>query len=144
MATLAISGKGTLLKLGDGADPEVFTTIAEVKSIGGPSFSSDTIDVTSHSSPGAYREFIASLIDPGELTFDVNFVPGHATHNAATGLLFLFQNRTRRNYQFVLPDLAVTTWSIQGIVTGFQMNAPTDDVLGASITIKITGQPVLA
>lgn len=144
MATIAISGKGTLLKIGDGGGPEVFTTVAEVKSIGGPSFSSDTNDVTSHDSPGAYREFIASLIDPGDLSFDINFVPTAATHNASTGLLRDFQNRIRRNFKLVFPDTAATTWSFQGIVTGFQLNAPTDDVLSASVTIKITGQPTLA
>lgn len=144
MATKAISGKGTLLKMGDGAGTEVFTTIAEVKSIGGPSFASDTIDVTSHDSPGAYREFIASLIDPGELSFDINFVPTDATHNVSTGLLRDFQNRIRRNYKIVFPDTSATTWNLQGIVTAVQINAPTDDVLSASITIKITGQPTLA
>jgi predicted secreted protein len=132
MASLAISGKGTLLKIG------------EVKSIGGPSFSSDTNDVTSHSSPGAWREFIASLIDPGDLSFDINFVPTNATHNASTGLLADFQNRVRRNFKIVFPDGGSTTWSFQGIITGFNMNAPIDDALTASVTIKITGQPTLA
>jgi predicted secreted protein len=143
MGSLAISGKGTIIKQGDGADPEVFTTIAEVKSIGGPSFSSDTIDTTSHDTAGAWRDFIASLIDPGELTFDLNFVPTHGTHDGTTGLLSLLVSRARTNFQFVFPDTAATTWELAGIVTGFEIGAPTDDVLSASVTIKLVGAPVL-
>jgi len=50
MATSAVAAFGTLLKIGDGGGPESFTTIAEVRTLGGPELSRDTVDVTSHDS----------------------------------------------------------------------------------------------
>lgn len=145
MPSSAVSGFGTLLQIGDGATPtENFTTIAEVKSISGPSLSADTIDVTNMSSPNGWREFIQGPKDGGEVTFDVNFLPTNATHNAATGLLRDFKNGTRRNFKLVFPNPGNTTWQFAAIVTGFEVSAPVDDVLGASITLKLTGEPVLA
>ena len=49
----AVSSYGTLLKIGDGGGTEVFTPLAEVKSIEGPDMETDIIDVTTHSSAGA-------------------------------------------------------------------------------------------
>ncbi|MCS6297164.1 MAG: outer capsid protein Hoc [Nitrospira sp.] len=139
----AIAAYGTLLKRGDGNTPETFTNIAEVKSISGPNMSSDVIDVTTHSSAaaGAWREKIASLIDPGELSFDINFIPDAAGHIA---LRTDFVNRTKRNFKIQFPNIAATTWTIEGIVTGFECEAPTDDVLAASITITITKAPTFS
>jgi predicted secreted protein len=141
---MAISAFGTLLKIGDGAGPEVFTTVAEVKAIGGPTIKVDTVDLTTHSSSGAWREFLPTLIDAGELTFDVNFLPTNATHSQSTGLLKDLKNRTKRNWQLVFPDAGSTTWAFAAYVTGFQITAPPDDLLGASVTLRLTGQPTLA
>ena len=49
--------------------------IAGVRDISGPGLSADTIDVTTHDSPGAVREFIKSLIDAGEISFDLAWDP---------------------------------------------------------------------
>jgi predicted secreted protein len=143
MATQAIFALGTLLKIGDGGGPETFTTIAEVMSISGPGLTSDTIDVTSHSSTGGFREFIMGLSDGGEVTFTINYNPTQATHNATTGLLRDYINRTRRNFKIVFPDGSSTTWSFTGVVTGFSMSAPTDAQLSADVTIKVSGAPTL-
>lgn len=139
----ALAAYGTLLKRGDGGSPETFTTIAEVKSISGPNMSSDVIDVTTHSSAasGAWREKIASLIDPGELSFDINLIPAGAGH---ISLRTDFVNRTKRNFKIQFPDVGNTTWTVEGIVTSFEVEAPTDDVLSASITITITKAPTFS
>jgi len=140
----AVSAFGTLLKIGDGGEPETFTTIAEVTDISGPSLSADTIDVTSHDSPGGYREFIQGLKDAGEVTFTINFIPTEATHDASTGLLKDYNDGTLRNFQLVFPDPGNTTWSFAAVVTGFEPSEPTDDKLSADVTLKISGQPTLA
>jgi predicted secreted protein len=140
MASNAISAYGTLLKMGDGVIPtEAFTTIGEVKSISGPSMSGEVIDVTTHSTGSAWREKISSLLDAGELNFDINFVPSDATHDNTDGLLNKFTTRAKTNYRVVFPDDDSTMFAFAGYVTGFEMSAPIDDVLGASVTITITG-----
>ena len=133
---------GTLLKRGDGGGPEVFATIGGVRDITGPGLSTETIDVTSHDSANATREFVASLKDGGEVTFDVVFDPDNTTHQ---NLRTDWQNRTVRNFQMVLPDAApATTWSFSGIVTSYSQNAPVAGELSISVTIKVSGQPSLA
>lgn len=142
MATGALSAFGTLLKLGDGATNEAFTTIAEVRDISGPSLAMDAVEVTSHSSTSAYREFIGGLLDGGEVTFDVNFLPANATHSYSAGLIKDLHGRTKRNFQIIWPG--TTTWSFAAFVTKFEPSAAVDGALSASVTLKITGVPSMA
>ena len=139
----ALNAFGTLLKAGDGGTPEVFTTIAEVTKISGPKLGLETIEVTNHSSTDGWKEFIGGLLEAGEVTFDINYIPTHATHNASTGLIAAIKNRTKGNYQLVFPDVGATTWPFTALVTGFEPDEPVDDALSASVTLKITGKPTL-
>ncbi len=140
---MGISSFGALLKKGDGASPENFTTIAEVQDISGPSLEADTEETTSHDSPGGWEESVVTILRGGEVGFDINWLPAHATQNASTGLIADMTARTKRNWKLVLPDTAVTTWSFAGFVTGFEPDIPVAGKLGAAVTIKITGQPTL-
>lgn len=141
--TSATSAFGTLLKIGDGGSPESFATIAEVKDISGPSMELATEDVTSHSSTNGWREFIATLLDAGEVSFDINFVPTATTHSYSAGLLKDYANKTKRNFQIVFSG-GSPTWTFSAFVTGFEPSMPVEGANTASITLKITGQPTLA
>lgn len=120
----------------DGA--EIFTTVAEVKSISGPNMSAQIIDVTNFYSANNTREYISSWIDPGELTFGCNFLPANATQQ---GLVTDMQNRTRRNYTLTWSDAAATVCSMAGLVTSFGITNQLDAALEANVTIKLTGFP---
>ena len=134
----AIAAFGTLLKMGNGAGTsEVFTTISEVGDIDGPSDSVDTIDVTSHSSPSARKEFIASLFDSGEVSFPINLDPNDATHDATTGLRKKYNDRTITNFQMLFPDASQVSFS--ALVTKFSIKAPVAGKLSADITLKLSG-----
>lgn len=117
---------------------EIFTAVAEVKSITGPNMSASVIDVTNMDSANNTREFISSWIDPGELSFAMNFLPANTTQqNLAT----LMQSRTRRNMQLVWSDAAATVCAMSGLVTAFQITNQLDAALEANVTIKLTGFP---
>jgi hypothetical protein len=139
---------GALFKVGDGGGTEVFTTLAEVISISGPGLSLDTIDITNHSSPSAWKEYVPSLIDGGEVTLDLNYVPTDVTQRFTTsGLGFDMKSKTKRNFQLYWPDNPTgtgTLWSLSGYVTKWQPGAPVGDKLSAAVTIKLTGVPTLA
>lgn len=141
---MGISSFGTLLKIGDGGGTEVFTTIAEVLDISGPGLALNTEESTSHSSPGGWKESVATILEAGEVSFEINYLPGNATHNASTGLIRDMVGRIKRNFKVVFPDVAQTTWSFAAFVTGFEPDAPVQGKLGAKITLEITGQPTLA
>lgn len=137
MATAAVRAHGTLLKIGDGGGPEVFTTIGEVRDISGPSIAVATEEVTSHDSAG-WREYIATVREIGELTFDINFT-GAATQGFAAGLYNDMINRTTRNFQLVIPLSSSKTGSFAAIITGFTPDLAVDGVVRASITLQGTG-----
>jgi hypothetical protein len=136
----AVSAYGTLLKIGDGGGTEVFTTLAEVKSIEGPTMETDIVDVTTHSSAasGAFREKLATLIDAGEVTFDLNFVPGDRQH---TQLRTDQLARTKRNFEIWYPGSVSADIEFQAVVTNFPLSFPVDGPMESSVTLTITQAP---
>lgn len=132
---------GTLFQRGNGGTPETFTTIANVTNISGPARTRETIDVTAHDSPDGWMEFIGGLKDGGEISLDINYDPSEATH-ALDGD---FDDEFPRNYRIViLPGTEDEhTWDFKGILTELSDEFPYDDKMGRSMTIKVTGKPVL-
>jgi hypothetical protein len=144
-ASEAIESFGTLFQRGDGVTPtEGFTTVAEVKDIEGPAMSRETHEVTHQESPDRHMERIGGLLDTGEVTFTLNWVPSNATHDDATGLIFDLRTPERRNYRLVFPDAASTTWTFPGLVTEFAPKAPVDGVLEADVTVTVCGAPTFS
>ena len=142
--TNALAGYGVLLKIGDGGGSETFTTIAEVRDIEGPELELEAKEVTSHDSPGGWREYIGTLLTGGEVSFDLNFIPTNATHSYSAGLIKDLVNRTKRNFKLVFPDGGSTTWTFAALVKGFKPSAAVEDELAAEATLQVTGQPTLA
>ena len=139
----AVSSFGTLLKIGDGATPEVFTTISEVRDISGPSLAVDTEEVTNHDSTAAWEEFVATIVRSGEVTFDLNYHPTESTHDAGTGLIADMVAKTLRNFQLIFTDAGTSTWTFAAFITGFEPSTPVAGALSASCTMKLSGQPTL-
>lgn len=133
---------GTQFKRGNGATPtEVFTSIANVTSIGGPSRTRETIDVTAHDSTDGWMEFIGGLKDGGEISLDLNYDPAETTHDLDDD----FDDTNPRNYQIViLPGTDDEhTWDFAGILTALEDEFPYDDKMGRSMTVKVSGKPTL-
>lgn len=145
MATAGKSSFGTLLKLGDAATSESFTTIAEVRDIKGPGLALDTEEMTNHSSTEGWEESIGTILKGGDVTFDVNWLPANTTQSFTTsGLLKDMTARTLRNFQLVVPAAATLTWTFAAIVTKFQPDLPVKGAQRASVTLKLSGKPTLA
>jgi hypothetical protein len=135
----ASRSKGTLIKMGDGASPEVFSAIAEVLSIGGPNETREKIDVTHLNSPGDYREFLMSFIDPGEIPLEVNFIPGNATQDYSTGMLAAQAAGTLKNWQLVFPTSPAKTYAFAAYVQGFSLPTAVGAQLKATFTLARSG-----
>lgn len=142
-ANTAAVGYGVLLKRGDGAGSEAFTSITELKSVSGPNFSLDVSEASHTASPSAAKEFVAAMIDAGEVTFECNFVMD-GTQNLAAGILLDLKNRTKRNFQIAWPTATASTISFAGFVTGWSPKVAINDVMTVEIKIKITGLPTIA
>lgn len=139
MSTQARIGYGTLFASGNGAAPEVFTTLAEVTNITPPGWARDTVDASHEQSPGAHREFIAGLADAGEVTLDINYVPGNSASAALEAEKALTGSSAAINRRITFPDGSYMIFV--GILTGFEPDAPIDDKMSASVTFKVSGIP---
>jgi len=129
--TQAFAGVGALFRKWSGT---AWVSLGEVISISGPSMSRNTIDVTSLASTGGYREFIAGLRDPGQVTFQMNFIRDDYDEMKAD-----FESDTVQDYEIVLPDLEKTSIEFQGLVTELPVNVP-EEAVTCNVTIKVTGQ----
>lgn len=128
---------GTQLERSDMAMSPTFTAVANITGFKGPKMKRDTSDVTAHDSPNHYREFIGTLIDAGEITCDINYDPSE--HDA---LVEDFEDDVARNYKLTYP-LSASEWAFTAYMTGFESEAPVDDKLATTITLKLSGKPTI-
>lgn len=76
--TEATIGYGLTIRIGRGLTP-TWTALDEIKDIEWPMAEADEHEATHMASPNRTKEFIAGLIDNGEVTIPMNWVPGSAT-----------------------------------------------------------------
>jgi predicted secreted protein len=141
MTTEASIGYGTLFKTDNGNSPAAWDTLAEVTSISPPKMSRDSIDATHEQSPNAWREFIAGLKDGGEVSLDLNFIPGGSAADDLTAELALAGSAATKSRLIVFPD--GSQFEFDAFLTGFEPDAPLDDKMTGTATFKVTGEPVL-
>lgn len=128
---------GTTIAFGTGTAP---TAVANVTEISGLDGETEVIDVTAHDSSGAYREKLASFLDAGQVSFELNFNPAAPTHRATTGgILYLRDQRTVETWRVTFPGTPVNYVTFQAFVKGAGFSAPFDDKLGMSVVLEVTG-----
>lgn len=137
--TQAVSGPGWLLQhsaRGAGS----YTTLSEVRDINGPPQVLEKDEVTNQSSPDFFREWLATLIDGGEVTFTVNLIPGDATQDSVTGLLSWLHDRGLQDWQIVppSPNAALLT-NFSAYVTKWEPKFPVAKAATLDIILTVTG-----
>lgn len=135
-----LHGKGTKFSR-ETVTPGTYADIAQVRAINGPTLSREVVDSTSQDSTGKDREFIAGLRDAGEVTLELLFDPDNTGH---TDLRSDLSVDTLKNYRITFPDATPATCTFAGLVTRFEPRSPHDDLLVASVTVKISGAPTWA
>ncbi len=129
-ASEAKTGYSTYLQVNDGSDN--YENVAEVVSISGLSLSRDTTEVTHLASDDNAKEFIGNMVDGGELSFEVNYLPTDTSQQAL--LTKLYQNGTTHQFQIALPFFE-DSQAISSIDTG-------TDVITTATHGWDTGTPV--
>jgi len=76
--TQASIGYGLQVRIGVGSGP-TWTTLAEIQDFEWPQNEADEHEATNMASPNRTKEFIAGLVDNGEVTIPMNWVPGSDT-----------------------------------------------------------------
>lgn len=113
---VTLPGKGTKLQMGDGATPEVFTNVAQVTRISGPSGKAGVRDVTHLGS--TVKQKSGTIADWGSLTFTLLYNPADVGH---TGIRDKLKAAGLVNFKLVLNDGQTTPANaiIPSIVTGW-------------------------
>lgn len=126
-------GFGVVLKRHNGS---IYVQVAQLRDVTGPSMKKDRVDVTTKDSTARWREFLSTLRNGGDVTFEIEYDPAAATH--AT-LIDDFESDTTTQYQIAFGDAGTTAASFVGTVTGFEPTGPMEGALTANVTISITG-----
>lgn len=135
--SIAIPTMGTTLTLNG-------TPIGQMMDIKGPELSTDTNEITNHSSPDYTEEFIATIKRTGTITFPLVFYSGDASHAA---LQTAWLDRSKDAYVMTYPDEtgvadAGDSWGFNAYCVGFSMSAPVNGHLAADITLRPSGAPL--
>ena len=136
-ASVAIPTMGTILKLNG-------SPVGQIQDITGPQLSTDTDEITNHSSPDFTEEFIATVKRTGTITFPLVFNPDDQSHS---DLYDAWSDRSQDQYHIRYPDDtgdagAGASWEFNAYCVGFSMTTPVAGHLAADITLRPASAPV--
>jgi predicted secreted protein len=141
MTTQARIGFGTVFQIQDqDASPVAYVTVGEVTNITLPNLTRDAVDATHTESTGGWREFIPGLRDAGEVSIEMNFVSGSASD---TLIRAQFASDSLSLCKILFDTSPADGVSFSGIVTGYEVQAPLDDKVAATLTVKVSGAVTL-
>lgn len=130
-------GYGSTIRVGRGATP----TWTEIKLIGDitlPDEQVDEVEITHMKSPGRRRQFIAGLIDGGEVTVPMNYIPGSPTD--------VLLQELKASGEEVILEFTVTEGGTPeqyaAFLSGYARTAPIDDKMTAEATFRLSAQIV--
>lgn len=126
--------QGTLLKIGDGASPEVFSTIEQLVSISGPDGEAPVIPVTNLSSTAVEKRL--GLKDEGNISVSGFWDAASTTHAL---LKSKFDSGAAVNFSLTFADSPATVLTFSAFVQTFNRPVAVDEVVGLEFTLVVSG-----
>lgn len=125
-------GRDLLLKIGDGASPENFATVAGLRATT-LAFNAQSIDVTNADSADMWRELLGAGVKSATISGSGVFkdAASDATLRAA------FFNQTLANWQIVIPHFGVVSGPFK--LTSLQYEGPYDGEVKLSLSLASAG-----
>jgi TP901-1 family phage major tail protein len=125
-------GRDLLIKIGDGADPEVFTTLAGLRATT-LAFNAQAVDVTNADSADMWRELLAAGVKSATVSGSGVFkdAASDATLRAA------FFSAAIGNFQLVIPSFGALTGPFK--ITALQYDGPYDGEVKVSLSLASAG-----
>jgi TP901-1 family phage major tail protein len=130
-------GKDLLIKIGDGADPESFTTVAGLRATT-LAFNAQTVDVTNSDSADMWRELLAAGVKSATVSGAGVFKD--AASDAAVRAAFFAQ--TLADWQIVIPGFGTVAGPFQ--ITALQYDGPYDGEVKMSLSLASAGAVTFA
>jgi len=102
-------------------------------------WSRDPLETTAHDATSNTKTFTPGMIDPGEITFTINYLPANASHIAA--IKTDIESQTVVQWAIGVPNAAGSSSVFYGnaFVTGSSLALPVAGLSTASVTLKCTG-----
>ncbi len=139
-------GYGTVLKVGDGADPATatFTTIAQVNKIGDMKLETKFSEFVQHGGNG-FQEQIPTIQLIGDLDLELGYDSSLPTHSvaAAGGVVHAWVNKTKLAWKLELSDGGNLAVPFVAYVGNVEFKPDTEKHVISKITLKPTGAPAL-
>lgn len=135
----AIIGTGILLKAGDGASPENFTTVAEIVSLKPPALTRKEIEVSTHNEGVDAK--ILGMLRRGPVTAKLNWIPADPTHSDQPGGIYGdFLNNVKRNWRITYPPSGFPYDTFAARVSQIDpQDVTTDAALQITVVLTIDG-----
>jgi TP901-1 family phage major tail protein len=125
-------GKDLLIKIGDGASPEAFTTVAGLRATT-LAFNAQSVDVTNADSADQWRELLGAGVKSASISGSGVF------KDAASGAMLrsAFFNQTLSNWQIVIPSFGIVTGPFK--LASLQYEGPYDGEVKLSLSLASAG-----
>jgi hypothetical protein len=140
------TGRGAVLAVLTVDSPETWQDVAQIRSIGGISMTSDEVEVTTLDDLGDFRSFIQGFRDAGEMAVELIWDPSLASHGPATyGAYGLFTSGLNIVLRETVPVSPLHYIFIQGFIRDFELPTMTvDDPVAVTETIRLSSIPILS
>lgn len=130
-------GYGSTVRIGVGETP-AWTELDLVADLEMPDEQVDEIEVTHMKSPDRRKQFIAGLIDGGEVAIPMNYIPGNPTDVLLQSLKASGEN--------VLVEITLTATgtpeTYAGFLKGYARTAPINDKMTSTATFRLSERVV--
>ena len=133
MSSGTLKTVGVLLHLGDGASPEVFTKVSNLKSLSGNGQAGTRSDIDVTDLDSTTREYLAGLADLDEVTFQVMQITSDSVHQS---LETIHGSGVLRGWRVILPSSPTITYEFQGFVKNISSSYEIDNVVVQDITVR--------
>lgn len=131
----------TIIQYGDGASPQVWTTIGRVGDVG-VGMSGTVVDVTAMDNDGPWSQSIVTILNGGPITIPVFYLPNDAGHEA---VLTLFEDRGLAGvagdpipFRIVWPTTPAHYFRFSGFFSDFTIKAAVKGILTADLKIVVS------
>ena len=128
----AQKGKDLLIKIGDGADPETFATVAGLRATT-LAFNAQTVDITSADSANMWRELLDAGVKSATLSGSGVFKDAPSDE----ALRIAFFNQALPNFQIAIPNFGTVTGPFK--ITSLQYDGPYDGEVKISLSLASAG-----
>ncbi len=128
---------GVTIKMGDGADPEVFTELKKVNGFPGLGKTNPLVEDSSFDSVNA-REYISGLADGSEITMAQSYLPDNVEQKL---LMTNVDNRVNTSFQVEVDngENDIVTFTFDTAPLSWVFNPSWEDKNNIDFTLKISG-----